>query len=365
MSKTADNVVNPIDFIDRYGVNAFRYFLMTEMSLGQDAGFTEDAFVRRYNTDLANDLGNLLSRVLTMINSYCGGRIPQPGLSGPEENELAQAAVIASAGLVDSLEAMRVDLGLVGAISVVREANRYLERKQPWTLGKEGKTAELATVLYAGAEALRIISGLLHPVMPAKMEELRTTLGLPGGAPDFAALREWGKLAVGQPVGQGKILFPRIVEAGTKDQGSKTKKEASMTTEQKPATAAPIAPATAPAAPAAPAEPVGVAQIAYADFTKVQMRTARVLAAEKVAGADRLLKVQVELGAEQRQIVAGIAAYYTPEALVGRIVVVVTNLKPAKIRGVESNGMLLAASTADSMRIVTVDGEFPVGSTVK
>lgn len=354
MSKSAGNVVNPMEYVDRFGVDAFRYFLMAEMSLGQDASFTEDAFTRRYNADLANDLGNCLSRVMKLIGSHCEGRIPQPGAPGADEEQLKQVVLAATAKMAESLDTMRIDLGLTELAGATREVNRYLEKKQPWTLAKQGQLPELGAALYAGAEALRIISGMLQPVMPAKMSDLRKCLGLPEGKPDFASLREWGKLTPGQPIGAMISLFPRIQPA--------TPAADATVTATPGKTKAPPPAASAPAAAAAPPVP-GV--IEYGDFSKLQLRTAKILAAERVPGADKLLKLQIAIGEEQRQIVAGIALHYAPEQLIGKTIVVVANLKPAKIRGVESNGMLLAASHGATLKLVTVDGELPGGATVK
>ena len=340
MSKSVGNVINPMEFADRFGVDPFRYFLMAEMALGQDASFTEEAFIRRYNADLANDLGNLLSRVLKMIGTYAGGVVPECGVIGPEEEELKAAALDAAAKMAASVDDMRPDIGLAAVASAVRHANRYLEKKQPWTLAKQENREPLSTTLYSAAEALRVVSGLLYPVMPGKMAGLRATIGLPAGDPDMGALRRWGVLQPGAKVGEAQALFPRIQA-----------KE-----EQPPASAAP---ATKP--DAAP----GVALIDYADFQKVQFRTARIVEAERVQGADKLLRLQIDVGGERRQIVAGIAQHYDPATLPGKTIVVVANLKPAKIRGIESHGMLLAASSGGVMRLVTVEGDLDSGAVVK
>jgi methionyl-tRNA synthetase len=339
MSKTAGNTVNPMAMAETFGPDAFRYFLLAEMSLGQDAAFSEEAFARRYNADLANDLGNLFSRMSKLVSSHFGGSIPPAGAEGPLEEALRQAALGAAREMMDSVERMRPDLGLAAVAGVVREANRYLEKRQPWSLAKAGKTDELGTVLYTCAEVLRLVSGLLYPVMPGKMLELRRALGLGGAEPLYADLSVWGRTQVGAALGPAMILFPKI---------------------------APPAPATVPPpAKSGPPAPPGVALIAYEDFAKTQLRTARILAAERIEGADKLLKLQIELGAEKRQLVAGIAQHYAPEDLPGKTIVVVANLAPARIRGVESNGMLLAASHGKDLRLVTVEGGFPSGATVK
>lgn len=360
MSKSSGNVVNPMEFVDRYGVDAFRYFLMAEMSLGQDASFTEDSFIRRYNSDLANDLGNILSRIMKLIAGYCNGVIPQPGKIGADEENLRKVAFSAVNGMMEAVDNMRIDQGLAGLAGVVREVNRYLEKMQPWTLAKKGENEQLATVLYWSVEVLRVVSGMLYPVMPGKMAELRKTLGLSGKEPDFGNLREWGKLESGARIGKMRSLFPRIA---VKNKGKESLAEA------------PQSGASAEFTPSRRGhreerngqkrEPEGMMQIEYSDFEKVQLRTARIIEAEEIEGADKLLCLQMEVGREKRQIVAGIAQHYKPEELIGKTVVIVANLKPATIRGVESNGMLLAALSGDRLRLVCVDGDLPSGAVVK
>jgi methionyl-tRNA synthetase len=346
MSKSAGNVVNPMEMADRYGVDAFRYFLMTEMAVGQDASFTEDAFVRRFNADLANDLGNLLNRVINMTKRYCGGKIPAPAanpstplgagaLEGAEEKQLWETVQGAVQAVAKGLEDLRLDLALVQVVVAIKAINRYFELKQPWTLAKQADKAPLHTALYLAAESLRVTSQLLQPVMPQKMEQLRKALGLRGGC-TWAELQQFGRFPAGREVTEEGPLFPRIESA---------------------------APQAAPAA--AQAAPGADGLIAYDDFAKVQLKTAKVLEAAKVEGADKLLRLQIDVGGEKRQIVAGIAQSYAPEALVGKTVVVVANLKPAKIRGIESNGMLLAASSGGRLTVVTVEGDVPPGSGVK
>jgi methionyl-tRNA synthetase len=348
MSKTTGNVVDPMEFVDKHGVDPFRYFLMAEMILGQDASFTEEAFIRRYNADLANDLGNILSRLLKMIESYTGGLLPEPGAPG-EEELLLRAAAVESAGAMElAITGMRLDQGLTAVTHVVRAANRYLEKKQPWTLAKQSDKQPLHTVLYHAAETLRIVSGLLFPVMPGKMAALRQALGIQEATPDIRSLKEWGLLKPGTKLGAMQVLFPRIMPE------EKMPPETAATPEKK---------AKLPGVTGVP--PVGVALVEYADFQKIQLRTARITAAEKVAGADKLLKLQIDVGGETRQLVAGIAQHYDSATLPGKTVVVVANLKPAVIRGVESNGMLLAASFGKELRLVTVDGDMPSGAVVK
>ena len=335
MSKSAGNVVNPMDMADRYGVDAFRYFLMAEMTLGQDCHFSEEVFIRRCNADLANDIGNLLSRITKLMTSHCDTKIPAPGKDTADEPVLRQAVLTAVKTMEESISRMRLDLGLAAVIGAVREANRYLEKRQPWSLARQADKRPLHTVLYHAAETLRIVSGLLYPVMPGKMTLLRQTLGLPAETPALDQLSVWGKLPPGAGLGKPVTLFPRIAT--------------------KPATANPTP------AQAAPKHEL----IEYADFAKVQLKTARILSAEKVEETDKLLKLQIEIGQEKRQIVAGIAQHYVPADLIGKVIIVAANLKPAKIRGVESNGMLLAASHGSALRLITVDGDLPSGAGVK
>jgi len=356
MSKTTGNVVEPMAFVDKYGVDAFRYFLMAEMVLGQDASFTEEAFIRRYNADLANDLGNMLSRLIKMISTYTNGMLPEPDVVGVDEVELRSAALEAASSMETMIANMRLDMGLTAVANVVRAANRYLEKKQPWTLAKQEDKRPLHTVLYTAAEALRIVSGLLYPVMPGKMAELRVVLGIRETVPDIGSLKEWGLMKPGTRLGEMQSLFPRIMPVVTGVSPVPIVKDAVGT----PSTCSGQATATT-----AKVAPVGVALVEYADFQKIQLRTARILEAEKVVGADKLLKLQIDLGGEKRQLVAGIAMHYDPGVLPGKTVVVVANLKPATIRGVESNGMLLAASVGKELKLITVDGEFPAGAVVK
>ena len=339
MSKSLGNVVNPMDMINRCGVDAFRYFLMAEMSLGQDASFTEEAFVGRYNSDLANDLGNLLSRVLKMTLRNGGGVIPAPEAPDADAEELLQTVRAAREAMRKALAEMRLEQGLESIMNAVRAGNRYLEKTAPWTLAKQGETGRLRTVLYTASEALRQISVLLHPVMPEKMTELRLALGLNAAEAAHGSIVELendANVLSGRQVQDSAGLFPRIVDE----------------------------PAPAKPAPAAPPAEKPVNLITIDQCFQTELKTARVLAAEKIDGADKLLKLQIEIGAEKRQLVAGVAQFYTPEEIVGKTIVVVANLKPARIRGIESQGMLLAAKKGKELRLVTVDGEIGSGASV-
>ncbi len=341
MSKSVGNAVNPMEMAEKYGVDAFRYFLMSEMSLGNDASFSEDIFITRYNSNLANDLGNLLSRVVKMIAKEAGGIIPVPVETAQTdfEKELRETVLSAVFEMEPAITGMKIDRGLEQIMNAIRAANRYMEQTAPWKLAKEKNADRLNTVLYTAAESLRIISGLLYPVMPGKMCEIRKAIGLPETGIEIFELKTWGKLTPGLKVSDIGSLFPRIEVAKVDT-----------------------------AKPAKSAETVAVVAedvITIEDFGKIKLKTAKVLEAEKVEGADKLLRLQIDVGGQRRQLVAGIALFYKPEEVVGRTIVIVANLKPAKIRGIESCGMLLAAKDGKTLKLITVDGgEFPSGASV-
>jgi len=357
MSKSLGNVVNPMEMIDRYGVDAFRYFLVAEMTLGQDASFTEEAFVKRYNSDLANDLGNLASRVLNMIERYCDGKIPAVSASeelldenGPALKAAVQTAVREMNTLV---EGMQLDGGLALILRAVREVNVYLQKRAPWSEAKNGNLESVNVTLGTSLECLRICAALLYPVMPGRMSALRKALGMQDAVPQLDKLSEFAVLKPGTPVVPlDAPLFPRI-------ELKNVEKASSSPSQKKGKRGGDIASAKNMNAPG---KSEGI--ITYDDVMNVKLRTAKILEAEKVEGADRLLTLQVEVGEEKRQLIAGIAQHYAPEEVVGKTIVIVANLKPAKIRGVESQGMLLCASVDDQLKLVTVDGELPSSGAV-
>ena len=347
MSKSLGNVVNPMDMIGLVGVDAFRYFLMAEMTLGNDASFTREALMRRYNSDLANDLGNLLSRVVK-LTLRAGGAIPAPGEPTGNEEEFNAAVDAAVSGMKNCLEHMKLDQGIAAVLAAVRAGNRYVEQCAPWAMAKNNDTVHLNTVLYTVAANLRRLAVLLAPVMPGKMAELQKALGsgdealtigdlLAGNCPDPA----------GRMVQEIAPLFPRI-------QDEEEKPAAPCAREEKKEKAKAGAPA-----------PEVAELITIDQFCKVKLKTAKVVAAEKLEGADKLLKLKIDVGeAEPRPLVAGVAKYYTPEEILGKTIVIVSNLQPAKIRGAESRGMLLAAKAGKELRLVTVDGDIPAGAEI-
>ncbi len=372
MSKSKGNVVRPADYIARFGLDGFRYFVFREMVFGQDASFTDEAILTRYNADLANDLGNLASRVTTLIHRTCGGRVPTPDpalLARDDEQALRTAAdalvgqVRTAVGTFQLSTALREVWDLVGA------TNRYIVAREPWKLAKDpARAAELATSLFVPADALRVIAELLRPFLPATAERMLAMLGCAVEPASWQALKA-GELVPGTALGETVPLFPRIeltVEA---------LREMSNETPGTPAepVAAPQAPAPEAAAPApqtpvaaAPAEAPATEPISYEDFMKVDLRVARVLEAERVPKSKKLMKLLVDTGFDKRTIVAGIAEAYEPEALVNRTIAIVFNLKPAKLMGIESNGMVLAGSAEGGKPfLVGFETDLPPGSRVR
>jgi methionyl-tRNA synthetase len=376
MSKTKGNIVDPLPLIADFGPDALRYFMMREMAFGQDAQYSEEALVDRINNDLANDLGNLLSRLLKMIEDFSGGVIPAPA-APPEQAREVAALAAAAGGAVAAYRAAfddyRFHEGLAAVAGLVSETNRHIVRWEPWVLARDpARRPLLDTVLFCAAEAIRIVAVALAPVMPSASQEIWSQLGCPGriGARRLDAL-SWGGLAPGQPIRRGAPLFPRVDKSAHFASATSTSstvtamtKEIRMEQPDRPIRQAP--PAT-PAAPATPTTPAGAESgtITIEDFMKIKLRSGKVLAAEKVAGADRLLKLTVDIGAEQRTVLAGIALQYAPEALVGKCVVLVANLAPRKMRGIESQGMILAADDDGKPIVATFESDVPPGAVVR
>ena len=332
MGKSLGNAVRPLDLADKYGVDAFRYFLVRDMTLGQDSDFSEVAFVQRYNTELANELGNLLNRSVVMAARYLDGVIPSI-----DRNHAALAALKARtaetlAAVGNAIDAMNPNAVLDAIWRLVREANRFVEVQAPWHLAKDAsKRAELEVTIYALLETMRQLSVLLFPVIPSKACEIWQQLGASGSPEEIHLddLKPWGGLDSNGEVAPGSPVFPRIEEVDVATEKA---------TED---------------------------LISFSEFQKLDLRVAKIEAADRVAGADRLLRLQIRLGDEQRQIVAGIAEHYAPDALIGRQIVVVANLQPATIRGVESQGMLLAASDDRNLALIAPDGEIGDGTEVR
>jgi methionyl-tRNA synthetase len=367
MSKSRGNVVRPRPIVNVLGIEPLRYYLLREIVFGQDGSFSYDALISRYNSDLANGLGNLASRTLTMIERYFGGEIPKPvgyGTVGSEPGS-ADFASEALARITQLYEKFSFSLALEAIWELVATIDKYLTVEKPWTLAEKPEDREqLAKVLYTAAEGLRIITALAHPILPKSTEKIWGQLGQtsPLGDAQFDSLA-WGQLKPGTKIGKLEGIFPRVEKSEAIERIEAMEQEQNKAAETAASAPAPAAAAAAPAAAAAVAAPV---KIGIEDFAKVEMRVGQVKSAERVAGADKLLQLQVDIGDEVRQIVAGIALAYKPEDLVGRKVVVVVNLPPRKLRGVESNGMIVAASMPDGLPVLAGFLEdVPVGARLK
>lgn len=337
LSKTRGIFVDLDADIAKYGLDAFRYYLLREFSFGNDGDYRPARLHARYTADLANDLGNLLNRVLGLVNKNFEG-IPAPTTPGEFDDEITAMAQTTVNTLEEHIKAFAFDAALETIWEFVRRINRYVQQTQVWTLARSAETKpRMGTILYNSLEALRFISVLISPFVPDTAEKIQKQIGLS----EFDTVAVWGRLPVGLTVSRGEPIFPRVdVKKQKQPQRKETAPPKQKKTKETPSL------------------------ISFADFQKLDLRVARILSAEPIEGADRLLKLQVDLGTEKRQLVAGIAEHYKPEALVGKQVIVVANLEPATIRGVESHGMILAGS-GDAVVLATLDTEMPLGTQVR
>ncbi|MER3479630.1 MAG: methionine--tRNA ligase [Meiothermus sp.] len=347
MGKSLGNAIDPAEMLEKYGVDALHYALLRDTTLAADSPFGEPVIASRLNSDLANDLGNLLSRVRTMLLKYCGGVLPEP--SSPD-SEMARAGVGLAARVRPLVRELRFNLALEEVLQYVRSLNKYVNDQKPWELARhESRKKELEDVLYTVVEGLRIASVLLEAALPTKAKELRAALGL--GDFTVAQTEAWGLSPAGTQIPQeAPILFPKLEAKAVEGQGSRGEGQ--------------VEEGRTAAGENKPHEPS--ASITMDDFAKVELRVAEVIKAEKHPRADKLLVLTLDVGDHTRQVVSGIAQFYTPERLVGKKLVLVANLKPATLRGVESQGMILAGQDAEGrIVVVTPEADLPPGAKVR
>jgi methionyl-tRNA synthetase len=369
MSKSKGNVAYAEPIVKALGNDALRYYLLREVVFGQDGNFSKDALITRYNADLANGLGNLSSRTLTMIENYCGGIVPAQAAAPSNLHEIASTAFHTT--IRNSYDKFEFSDALTLIWGSVAIADKYLAEEKPWMLAKDpGQMARLEQVLYVAAESLRIVCVLAHPVIPDATQKIWEQLGQAGKIENVNINDlQWGGLKPGTRIGKPEGVFPRAEKKETLERIETMENEIRNPGSAQPAAAGADATSTAAAGAAvgAAAAPAVATKIGIEDFAKVELRVGVVKSAERIQGADKLLKLLVDIGDEVRQVLAGIALSYAPEDLVGRKVVIVANLAPRKMRGLESNGMLLAASVGQDGKPVlcTFAEDVPAGAKVK
>jgi methionyl-tRNA synthetase len=344
MSKSKGNVIDPVELSQKYGVDSLRYFVLREMSFGADGVYNEDALVSRINSDLANDLGNLLSRTVAMVEKYFGGVIPSKKETDDIDKSLVEMIGSTPKDVENHMEKMELSNALAVLWKLISRANKYIDETTPWILGKDPhKKERLAAVMFNLAETLRVVSIMIGPFMPSTAKKMQAQINIPDESLTWSSMSEYGSYGFENKMSKGDNLFPRVEIAEEKQKEIIAQNKKSDKKNEKKADDI----------------------ISIDDFAKVKLKVAEVIECEKHPDADRLLVLQVRIGKERRQIVSGIAQYYSAEDMVGKKVVVITNLKKTKIRGIESQGMILAAADKKDLNLVTVDKDISDGTEVR
>lgn len=351
MSKSKGNVVDPVVLVNLFGVDAVRYYLLREIPFGADGLYNNEMFIKRINSDLANDIGNLVSRTIAMSEKYFNGEIFRGSFEGEFDASLRNTALSTVAKVESIMEQLHLSDAMDEIWKLISRANKYIDETMPWALAHdESKKERLKAVLYNLTETIRILSVLISPFLPDTSAKINVQCGFSGEILTWDSVKEFGKLAEGTIVKKGELLFPRIDVDKKLEELDRIREELQKKVEEPKKT------------PMLPLKP----EITIDDFDKIDLRVVRVLQCEAVKGANKLLKLTVDLDGEQRTVVSGVAKYYKPEELVGKSVVLVANLKPVKLRGIDSYGMILYASDAAETKLIaaTVDGEIESGSQV-